>query len=105
MPIVVKGLEKCLGLHPLPPKGVRANGVTLTIHDNDIVTIEKTDNCPNFTILRGSLLGMELNNVVITEDEKDSFEVITFFLPQKLAQTILCPKGTFKRLKNEVFQM
>jgi hypothetical protein len=98
MPIIVKGLKEW------PKKGMRPIGVTLTIHDNDIITIEKTDGFPKFTVLRGGLLGIQLDNDIFAEVE-DSCELITFFLPQKYHQDILCPKGTFNRLKNEVFQM
>ena len=99
MPIIVKGLKEW------PKKGMMPIGVTLTIHDKDIVTIERTDNFPKFTVLRGALLGIQLDNDIFAEDEKDSYELITFFLPQEYLQVILCPKGTFNRLKNEVFQM
>ena len=103
MPIVVKGLQN------IPLTREKPIGVTLTIHDNGVVTIEKTHGEPIFTILRGRLLGMDLSSIFnakdYDKDDKNSFEVITFYLSQEFTRNILCPIGTFNRLKNEVFQM
>jgi hypothetical protein len=101
-PIVVKGLQS------IPYKGCRPIAVTLTIHNEiNITTIEKPDDSERpFIISRGRLIRMELSRYYNDEtDEKNSYENIAFYLSEEYVQSILCPKGTFNRLKKEVFYL
>uniref|UniRef100_A0A6C0ER30 Uncharacterized protein n=1 Tax=viral metagenome TaxID=1070528 RepID=A0A6C0ER30_9ZZZZ len=102
MPIIVRGLNKgYLSHHDVE----KPTAITLTIYDNGVVTVEKMAGDSSFIVSRGPLFRMELGACHDDEIETDSYENILFYLSEKYYQGIFCPKGTFSRIKREVFQV
>ena len=102
MPIVIRGLNKgYVGQYDVE----KPTAITLTIYDSGVVTIEKVAGDSTFIVSRGPLFRMELGICHDDEDDNGPYEKIQFFLSEKYSQCIFCPKGTFNRIKREVFQV
>lgn len=99
MPVIIEGVN------PVSLSSVKSEKpvwTTLTVYQSGVVSVEKTTGQKK--ILRGPVQGMNYVSYA-NIDENWPYEVLEFYLDDNCIETLACKKGTYDRLKTELFRM